>query len=104
MALKTTTETLRALNVHHVLTASCHPQSNAKVQRFHRTLHDVMSNIMTDDSSILDWFLSQALAAIMFNVSDSTKSSPFLLLFNRDVVLPLDNILEENTWVKITIA
>ena len=39
-------------------------------------------------------FLNQALAAIRFNVSESSKFSPFFLLYNRDVVLPVDNILK----------
>ena len=39
-------------------------------------------------------FLNQALAAIRFNVSESSRFSPFFLLYNRDVVLPIDNILK----------
>ena len=34
------------------------------------------------------------MAAIRFNVSESLKFSPFFLLYNRDVVLPLDKILK----------
>ena len=32
-------ETLAKLKIDHVLTSVYHPQSNAKVERFHRTLH-----------------------------------------------------------------
>ena len=39
-------------------------------------------------------FLNQALAAIRFNTSDTTKMSPFFASYNRDPVLPLDNILQ----------
>ena len=41
-----------------------------------------------------DLFLNQALAAIRFNVSESSKFSPFFPLYNRDVILPVDNILK----------
>ena len=34
------------------------------------------------------------MAAIRFNVSESSKFSPLFLLYNRDVVLPGDNILQ----------
>jgi transposase InsO family protein len=36
-------ETLEALNIHHVKSSYYHPQSNAKVERFHHTLHDILA-------------------------------------------------------------
>jgi len=41
----------------------------------------------------LDVYLNQTLAAIRFNINESSKFSPFFLLYNRDVVLPVDNLL-----------
>ena len=41
-----------------------------------------------------DIFLNQALAAIRVNVSESSKFSPFYLLYNRDVDLPINNLLK----------
>lgn len=38
---RTVNETLDALTISHVKTSYYHPQSNAKVEQFHRTLHDV---------------------------------------------------------------
>ena len=87
-------ETLESLNIDHVLTSVYHPQSNAKVERFHRTLHDVLAKRLADDQQTWDLHLNQALAAIRFNVSESSKYSPFYLLYNRDVVLPVDNLLK----------
>ena len=87
-------ETLEALNISHVTTSFYHPQSNSKVERFHRTLHDVLSKLIDDNVDKWDLFLNQALAAVRFNVSESSKFSPSFLLYNRDVVLPLDNLLQ----------
>ena len=87
-------DVLETLNVDHVLTSVYHPQSNSKVERFHRTLHDVLSKRLADDQRTWDLHLNQALAAIRFNVSESSKFSPFYLLYNRDVVLPIDNLLK----------
>ncbi|KAK3103802.1 hypothetical protein FSP39_022015 [Pinctada imbricata] len=87
-------ETLQELNVQHITTSFYHPQSNAKVERFHRTLHDTLSKKLYDDHNVWDLFLLSTLAAINFSENESTKFSPFFLLYNRDVVLPLDNILK----------
>lgn len=53
-------ETLQALNVHYMTTSVYHPQANSKIN--------------------LDLYLNQTLAAIRFNVSESSKFSPFFLL------------------------
>ena len=87
-------ETLAALNVDHVTTSFYHPQSNAKVERFHRTMHDILSKLIDDNLNKWDLYLNQALAAVRFNISESSKFSPYFLLYNRDVVLPLDNLLQ----------
>ena len=86
-------ETLAKLKIDHVLTSVYYPQSNAKVERVHRTLHYVLAKKVADDQQTLDLFLIQALAAIRLNISESSKFSSFFLLYNRDVVLPIDNIV-----------
>ena len=40
-----------------------------------------------------DLFLTQALAAVRFSVNETTKFSPYYLVYGRDVVLPIDNLL-----------
>ena len=86
-------KTLENLNTHHVTTSCYHPQSNGKVERLHRTIHDILAKKVGDDRRSWDLYLNQTLAAIRFNISETTKFSPFYLLYSRDVVLPLDNIL-----------
>ena len=38
-------ETLHSLNIQHITTSSYHPESNAKVERFHQFLGDVLSKL-----------------------------------------------------------
>ena len=87
-------ETLQTLNIHHVTTSFYHPSSNSKVERFHRTLHDVLAKRLQDGQDTWDLHLNQVLAAIRFNVSEATGYTPYYLLYGRDVVLPLDNLLK----------
>ena len=91
---RTVKQVLEALNVHHVTTSFYHSQGNAKIERFHRTLHDVLAKKLKDDTKTWDMYLNQTLAAIRFNINESSQFSPFFLLYNRDVVLPIDNLLK----------
>lgn len=90
-------DTLETLNIHHVTTSYYHPQSNSKVERFHRTLHDILSKRLTEGQETWDLHLNQVLAAIRFNVSETTDYTPFYLLYSRDVVLPIDKLPRPRT-------
>ena len=68
-------KTLKDLNVHHLTTSFYHPQSNGKV---------LAKNTGND---------KQVLAVIRFHVNETTKFLPYYLLYNRNIILPLDNIL-----------
>ncbi|WAR29626.1 LOW QUALITY PROTEIN: POL-like protein [Mya arenaria] len=87
-------ETLATLNIHHVTTSVYHPQSNGVIERYHRTIVDVISKKIHSEQGSWDLFLNKALAAIRFGVNVFTKCSPFFLLFNREVIMPIDTILK----------
>ena len=57
-------------------------------------MHDIFAKKVVDNHETWDLHLNQALTAIRFSVSESSKFSPFYLLYNRDVVLPIDYILK----------
>ena len=76
--------TLEEMNISHATTSYYHPQGNSKVEKFHRTVHDVISKRVSENVETWDIYLNQVLAAIRFNTNDSTKFSPFCLLYNCD--------------------
>ena len=82
------------MNISHVTTSYHHLQGNSKVECFHWTLHDVMSKKISDRLDACNIYLNQKLAAIRFNINESTKFSSFYLLNNCNPVLPIDNILK----------
>ena len=66
-------EVLTFLNVDHVRTSVAHQQSNSKIERAHRTLHDILAKKVSENQETWDPYLNQALAAIRFNVNESSK-------------------------------
>ena len=93
---------LQEVNTGHVTTSYYHPQGNSKVEQFSQTLHDVMSKKVSDSPDTWDIYLNQVLSTIRFNVNKSTKFPPFYLLYNRDPLLPIDNILTNTTKNPLT--
>ena len=88
-------ETLDKLKIHHVTTSVFHPQSNSKVERSHRTMNDVLCKVMNNRRcNTWDLHLPQVLAAMRFAYNNSTGQSPFSVIYGRDVVLPVDNLLQ----------
>lgn len=45
-------ETLKELNINHITTSYYSPHGNAKVERFHRTSHDVMAKKLVDSAEL----------------------------------------------------
>ena len=74
-------ETLETLNIHHIRTSVCNPKSNSKVERFHRTLHNVLAKRLQDGLDTWDLHLNQVLAAIRFSISEATEYSPILTVW-----------------------
>ena len=86
-------DTLEKLNIRHIKTSTYSPRGNGAVERSHRTLNDMLSKLMGEHNDTWDLYINTALAALRTNVSKTTAMTPFKLLYNRDPVLPLDNLL-----------
>ena len=87
-------QTMESLNIKHIVTSPYPPQTNAKVERFHCFLGDTLAKLTESDKENWDLFLTRALGAIRFSINEVTGFSPNFLLFGRDVILPIDNLLK----------
>ena len=74
-------EIYRAMGIHKVNTTAYHPQTDGLVERFNRTLIDMLSQ--TTDSGEQDWDLKLPFILFAYRATPqaSTGESPFFLLF-----------------------
>ncbi len=79
-------------------TSGYHPQTNGLFERFNSTLIQMLAKTGERFSQDWDKHLPYVLYAYRITLQESTKESPFLLLYGRDPALPtLDALLREPT-------
>lgn len=76
-------------------TTSYHPQSNGNVERFNRTLGDMLSTFCNKNQDQWDEFLPQVLMAYRASINSSTGQTPNAMMLGREVILPLRAIIKE---------
>ena len=69
-----------------------HPQTNGKVERFNRSIKEMINRLVNNRPSDWERQLNSALLAHRNVVSDVTGYSPFFLLYGRSSRLPLSAI------------
>ena len=85
----------KLMGIHKVSTTAYHPQTDGLVERFNRTLTDMLAK--TVDKSGRDWdrHLPHVLFAYRVSPQESTRESPFFLLYGRDPQLPTEAALTQ---------
>lgn len=71
-------------------TTPYHPQSDGLVERFNRTLIDMLSMAVKDDEQHWDLHLPSLLFAYRTSTQATTGTTPFELMFGRNARLPED--------------
>lgn len=82
----------KILNVKKIFTTPYHAQTDGLVERFNRTIADILATIAVNDAINWDKYLNRALFAYRSSPQASTGESPFFLQHGREPNLPIDII------------
>ena len=74
----------------HKITSAYHPQSNGLDERFNQTLKAQLQKLVNENQNNWDELLDSILFAYRTSRHDSTKRTPFLLMYGREARLPID--------------
>ena len=86
-------EVCRILSVTKVNTSGYHPQTDGLVEKFNSTLISMISKCTERNGKDWDKQLPFLLFAYRANIQQSTKESPFFLLYGHDPRLPTESAL-----------
>ena len=85
-------EICKFLQIKKVNTSGYHPQTNGLVEKFNSTLISMISKVAESSGKDWDRHLPFLLFAYRTSVHDSTRESPFYLLYGRDAHIPSEAI------------
>ena len=83
----------KCLGVKKVNTSAYHPQCDGLVERFNRTLTDMLAKSVSPGVIEWDERLPYVLFSYRVSLQSSTGESPFFLFYGRDPRLPTETIL-----------
>ena len=87
-------QVLQQLGIDRIFSAPYHPQSNGKLEVFHKYLKPTLKKLCEKDPESWDKYLNQVLTSYRITPNLATAESPFFLVYGRDPNLPLNQPLE----------
>ena len=87
-------QVLKLLGIEWIFSAPYHPQSNGKLEVFHKCLKPTLKKLGEKDPSNWDQYLNQVLASYRVTPNLTTAEMPFFLVYGRDPNFPLHQLLE----------
>ena len=77
-------QVLKQLSIERIFSAPYHPQSNGKLETFHKYLKPTLKKLCEKDPSNWDKYINQVLASYRVTPNLATAETPFLLVDGRD--------------------
>ena len=87
-------QVFQQLGINRIFSAPYHPQSNGKLEIFHKYLKPTLKKLCENDPANWDKYIHQVLASYRITPNLATAESPFFLVYSRDPNLPLHQLLE----------
>jgi len=81
------------LGIERTQTSAYHPQGNGQVERFNRTLKNMLAKVTQQNQKDWDVHLPHILFAYRTSIHESTGFSPYYINFGRSPTLPVDVML-----------
>lgn len=86
-------ETCRLCRIRRINSTPYHPQTNGLVERFNRTLEIMLSMYVENRRELWDEYLSLATFAYNTSRQESTKYTPYFLVYGRQAKLPVEQAI-----------
>ena len=90
------------LGIKRIFSALYHPQSNGKLETFHKFLKPTLKKMCAEDRDNWDDYVEQVLGTYRGVPNLTTGESPFFLVCGRDGNQPLHQLLKPLTRFRIT--
>ena len=87
-------QVLQQLGIDRIFSAPYHPQSNSKLEVFHKYLKPTLKKLCEKDPENWDKYLNQALTSYRITPNLTNAEMSFFLVYGRDPNLPLHQLLE----------
>ena len=87
-------QVLQQLGIDRIFSAPYQPQSNGKLEVFHKYLKPTLKKLCEKDPTNWDKNLNQVLASHRITPNLATAEPPFFLVYGRDPNMPLHQLLE----------
>ncbi len=94
-------ETCKLANINHVYTSAYHPETDGLQEKFNHTLIQMLAMYVNSHHTDWDLWIPYCLFSYRTAVQESTKETPFYLLYNRDARQPNDLAFQQHCSIYV---
>ena len=88
-------QVLQQLGIDHIFSTPYHPQSNGKLEVFHKYLKPILKKLCEKYPSNWDKYINQVLTSYRMTPNLAMADTPFFFAYRRDPNLPLHQLLKQ---------